>query len=121
MKLLVLNYEFPPIGGGAANALHELLNQYKHNKELEIDLITSSEKRKNETIKFAENITIHKLNVNKRQLHYWTALEIYAYTVRALSLAYILNKEKKYDLCHCFFALPCGIIPYLLRIPYIVS
>jgi L-malate glycosyltransferase len=121
MKLLVLNYEFPPIGGGAANALHEILNQYKHHKKLEIDLITSSEKKKSETLAFSENITIHKVNVNKKQLHYWTALEIYAYTVRALSLAYSLNKEKKYDLCHCFFALPCGIIPYLLRIPYIVS
>jgi L-malate glycosyltransferase len=121
MKLLVLNYEFPPIGGGAANALHEILNQYKQHKDLEIDLITSSEKKKNETMKFSENINIYKVNVNKKQLHYWTALEIYSYTVRALSLAQQQNKEKKYDLCHCFFALPCGIIPYFLKIPYIVS
>ena len=43
MKILFLNYEFPPIGGGSGNANFYLFKEFSKIKELDIELITSSE------------------------------------------------------------------------------
>jgi len=39
---LILNYEFPPLDGGAANATFYLLKEFSKYGDLEIDLVTSS-------------------------------------------------------------------------------
>jgi len=123
MNILVLNYEFPPLGGGAGNANLEIFREFSKIKELKIDFITSSEKNKFEIENFSDNITIHKLNVNKKDIHYWSLKEIFMYTVKAKRYIKKLLKEKEYDLCHCFFTLPCGLISYFFRkkMKYIVS
>jgi len=41
MKILMLNYEFPPIGGGAANANLCLLKEYAKRGDLSVDVLTS--------------------------------------------------------------------------------
>jgi len=42
LKILMLNYEFPPLGGGAGNATYYMLKEFSKYPNLEIDLITSS-------------------------------------------------------------------------------
>ncbi|MCM2325640.1 MAG: glycosyltransferase family 4 protein [Candidatus Woesearchaeota archaeon] len=119
IRVLMLNYEFPPLGGGAGNANYYMLKELSK-KNAEIDLITSSEKKYKEE-RFSKNIRIYRLDVNKKDIHYWTAREIFDYTAKAIVLAKKLSKEKKYDLCHSFFALPTGIIAASLKVPYIIS
>ena len=41
-KILMLNYEFPPLGGGAGNATYYLLKEFSKMPDLTIDLVTSS-------------------------------------------------------------------------------
>ena len=43
-RILMLNYEFPPLGGGAGNATYYLLKEFSKQKykNLEIDFVTSS-------------------------------------------------------------------------------
>ncbi len=117
----MLNYEFPPIGGGAANANLQLLKEFGKSKKLSLDLITSSINNKFEREKFSDNITIYKLDVNKKRIHYWTLKEIFKYTWKATKLAKKLIKQNKYDLVHAFFALPSGLIAMNTGLPYIVS
>jgi len=121
MKILILNYEFPPLGGGGANATKYILNEFKNYKDLEIDLVTSSEKNKNEVIKFSNNINIYKLNVKKKEIHHWRDIEVLRYMYKGLKFCKKLNNKNNYDLCHAFFTLPSGFIPYNLKIPYIIS
>tara|TARA_Y100000034_G_scaffold130601_1_gene189419 strand:- start:1539 stop:2651 length:1113 start_codon:yes stop_codon:yes gene_type:complete len=121
MRVLILNYEFPPLGGGGANATKYILKEFKKFKDLKIDLVTSSEKNKNEVIKFGENINIYKLNVRKKHVHHWRDIEVLRYMYKGLKLCKKLNKSRRYDLCHAFFTLPCGYIPFKLKIPYITS
>ncbi len=45
MKILMLNYEYPPLGGGAANQTDYTLREYYNNKNITIDLVTSSVSR----------------------------------------------------------------------------
>jgi L-malate glycosyltransferase len=123
MNILMFNYEFPPIGGGAGNANLEILRQFSKHKIISIDLITSSPDKKDRIENFSDNIKIHKLDVQKKEIQYWTAREVLSYTIKSFFYAKKLMKQKKYDVCHCFFAMPCGMIAYLLRnrIRYIVS
>lgn len=119
----MLNYEFPPLGGGAANANYFLLKEFAKNKNLKIDLITSSEDHKFKFEKFSKNINIYKVNVQKKRKHTWKAKELFLWTLRSHFLIKKLIKKKEYDLCHCWFGWPSGYLGYLNRkkIPYIVS
>lgn len=121
MRVLILNYEFPPLGGGGANATKYILREFKNYKNLKIDLVTSSEKNENEIIKFGENIKIYKINVKKKEIHHWRDIEVLRYMYHGLKLCKKLNKKNKYNLCHAFFTLPSGYIPFKLKIPYITS
>jgi hypothetical protein len=42
MKLLFLNYEYPPLGGGAGNATEYLMCEFGKDKTLEVDCIVSA-------------------------------------------------------------------------------
>jgi len=85
--------------------------------------VTSSASSSFETAHIGDNVTIHKLAVGKKKIHYWTQREILTYSWKARRHVKRLMKEKEYDVCHAFFGIPCGAIAYLFRkkIPYIVS
>jgi len=124
MKILILNYEFPPLGGGAGNATFYLLKEFAKRDDLEIDLITSSVNGIFEHQKFSRNINIYKLNIGKKKdLHFQSNKDLIIYTFRAYLLIRKLLKEKKYDLTHTFFGVPCGFLGYLFRneMSYLVS
>ena len=118
----MLNYEYPPLGGGGSNACKYLLREMA-NKGLEVDLVTSSPSNTFETEKIGDTVSIYKLPVNKKDIHYWTQREIITYSWKAKKFIDQLMKEKEYDVCHAFFSVPCGALAYLFRkkIPYIVS
>lgn len=118
----MLNYEYPPLGGGGSNACKYLLREMA-NKGIEVDLVTSSSSNIFETEMIGDTVSIYKLPVNKKDIHYWTQREIMSYSWKAKKFIDNLMKEKEYDVCHAFFSVPCGAVAYLFRkkIPYIVS
>ncbi|MEW5784943.1 MAG: glycosyltransferase family 4 protein [Bacillota bacterium] len=122
MKILMLNYEFPPLGGGAGNANYYILKELSRYPDLEIDLITSSA-GKYRYEQFAEKIKVHYLDINKneRKLHYQTNRDLLLYTWKAYRYAQKLIKREQYELCHAFFGIPCGYLAMKLSLPYIVS
>ena len=120
MRILMLNYEFPPLGGGAANATYYLLKEFSKMKNIEIDLVTSSIDEYQEE-QFSNNIKIYKLDIGKKEIHYWTQFEILRYSWKTYKLSKKLKKEKNYDLCHAWFGVPCGYIAKKLKLPYIVA
>jgi len=123
MKILMLNYEFPPIGGGAANAHLCLLKQYADNDDLQVDVLTSAPKPGIVTEKFADNITIYRVGIHKKHLHFWRKIEVIEWLVRAKSHYRRLLRENNYDLVHAFFGFPTGWLCYRTagKLPYIVS
>ncbi|MFW6233304.1 MAG: glycosyltransferase family 4 protein [Nanoarchaeota archaeon] len=119
-RILMLNYEFPPLGGGAANATFYLLKELSQ-KDVVIDLVTSSVGRYKKE-KFSSNITIHYLDIGKDgNLHYQSNKDLLKYSWKAYWYCKKLMMKKKYDLCHAFFGIPCGYIAMKLGLPYIVS
>ena len=123
MQILMLNYEFPPMGGGGGQAHLALLRQYADRRDLTVDVLTSAPKPGLCTEEFAHNIRIHKVGIHKKDLHLWRRSEILVWLVRAGSLYRRLLRESKYDLVHAFFGFPTGWLCYRTakRLPYIIS
>ena len=123
MKILMLNYEFPPIGGGAAKANLCLLRQYAGRDDLRVDMLTSAPKPGIVIEKFSENITIHKVGIHKKHLHFWRRSEVIEWLVKAGFYYRRLLRKNDYDLAHAFFGFPTGWLCYRKAdiLPYIIS
>ncbi len=120
-RVLMLNYEYPPLGGGAANATAHILKEFAGQDDVRIDLVTSGiGKDRQEKIK--NNITIHFLDIQKRgDIHYQSSKDLLMYSWRAYWKAKSLIRNQQFDLVHAFFGIPCGYIAMRLGLPYIVS
>lgn len=121
MRILMLNYEFPPLGGGAGNATYYLLKEFSKMKGLQVDLITSSLSEYHEA-RFSHNVKIYYVDIGKNNNpHYQSIFELLEYSWKSYCLAKKLMEDIKYDLVHCFFGIPCGYIGMKLGLPYVVS
>lgn len=126
MRVLLLNYEFPPVGGGAGNATYFLLNEYAKRDDVTVDVITSSPGAF-EKEQFSPNITIYKLAIgaNASTATYGSLKDLIIYSLKTLWFGVDLMRKNKYTRTHAFFGTPCGFIALLFRImfgvPYIVS
>jgi glycosyltransferase involved in cell wall biosynthesis len=123
MKIMMLNYEFPPIGGGAGKAHLAILKQYAIRNDILVDVVTSGPKPGSYVEKLSDNITIYKVGVHKKNLHHWHKIEVVEWLARAHWTYHRLIKENKYDLVHAFFGLPTGWLCYRTakKLPYIIS
>ena len=119
----MLNYEFPPIGGGAANANLCLLKQYAGKEDLQIDVLTSAPTPGFVKENFSDNITIHKVGIHKKRLHFWRRSEVIEWLIKAGPVYKKLIKENNYELAHAFFGFPTGWLSYrnAKKLPYIIS
>jgi len=123
IRILVLNFEYPPIGGGGASATRYLFDELTSDCELRIDLVTSSMGKVREEEDHSERIHIIRLPVGKRELHYWAQDEVLRYVLEARNETRRLLRAGDYRLCHAIFGFPAGFVAYRLRrrLPYIVS
>lgn len=123
MKILMVNYEFPPIGGGAGQAHQNLLREYAKMEGLEVDVLTSGLGQGLQREEVAENITIYKVGIRKKNLHYWRKSEVLIWLYKARREYDTLIQNNQYDLVHAFFGFPSGWLCYRSRkeLPYIIS
>ena len=119
----MLNYEFPPIGGGAANAHYHILKEYAAVKDLKVDVLTSAARPGLVSEHFDTNIKIIKLGIHKKSLHYWTKMEVIEWLFKARRHYRRLLTKNSYDMIHAFFGFPTGWLCYKTadKIPYVIS
>ncbi|MHC4948416.1 MAG: glycosyltransferase family 4 protein, partial [Planctomycetota bacterium] len=123
LRVLMLNYEFPPLGGGAGRATSYLLEAFAARGSVQVDLVTSSATSRIERVRLGPGIEAIRLPVGKRRRHYWTARELARWSSAARGHARRLARERRYDLCHCWSGWPAGLIGAGLRprLPYLVG
>jgi glycosyltransferase involved in cell wall biosynthesis len=123
MKILMINYEFPPIGGGAGQAHARLLKEYGEIKGLSVDVLTSGIKHGVSHEPLLENIHIYRVGIKKKSLHFWQKSEVLMWLYKSRKVYQEMIKKNNYDLVHTFFAFPSGWLCYRSRntLPYIVS
>ena len=120
----MLNNEYPPLGGGQANANYYLYKEFEKYKDIQIDIITSSTNEyKEQNTKIGK---IYFLDIGKKDknLHFQTSKELITYSLKSLSLAKRLIKQNKYDIIVAWSGVPAGYLAYRLNkkfnLPYIV-
>lgn len=129
MKILIHNYEYPPLGGGAGNATEYMLRKFSAFSDMEIVLVTSSIDDTHRTEYPAPNVRIERLPVGKkegaRDLHFQSKANLLAYSWKSWMFSRKLLKRETFDCMHAFFSVPSGFVMRLLSmefyIPYIVS
>jgi glycosyltransferase involved in cell wall biosynthesis len=115
MRILMLNNEFPPLGGGTGTVNAALLQRFARVPELEIDLITSALGKTEEQDRFAERIQILKVPVNNQNVHHSSNRELLTYAARALPLARRNHRARPYDFCFAWSGVPAGGVALALR------
>lgn len=132
MKILFFNYEYPPLGAGAANATFCIMQEFSKMTDLEVDLVTSSIDGTYHLDRVGNNVRIHRLPIgkNEKNLHFQSQKDLLIYAFKAYFFSQRLiekamRENKAYNLTNSFFTVPCGYISYRLKkkykIPYIVS
>lgn len=119
----MLNYEFPPIGGGAGQAHAALCREFTRYADLRVDVVTSGTASGVERESWGENVTIHRVGIRKADPHRWQRREVLAWLIRAKGPYRKLLEEGTPQLVHAFFAFPSGWLCYRTRhqCPYLVS
>jgi glycosyltransferase involved in cell wall biosynthesis len=129
MRILVLNYEYPPLGGGAGVATAALAHGLAE-RGVAVDVVTggiAQDAERRTTPREAtslEKLTLYRVHSHRTGIHESGMLGAASYLVNALPLVRRLLRTHAYDAVHVFFSLPTGaLLPFLnLRgAPVIVS
>ncbi|MBI3595922.1 MAG: glycosyltransferase [Nitrospirae bacterium] len=123
MRLLLLNYEFPPMGGGASNATFNIaleLVKLGHS----VDVLTSrfGDQPSEEII---QGIKVYRVTSWRHSIHNCGLRGAISYVFFAFFSLRGLLKKNRYDLLHYFFGLPTGLLSLyshgIKNQPYILS
>lgn len=131
MKILYLNYEYPPLGGGASVATEAILREWAKTPDMEVHLVTAAVGQTLEHVHVGGQVYVHRIPIGKdaTKLHSQSLRDIFVYTVKAWfflqSFIRAEHKKERFDATLAFFTIPCGFIAYFLKlffgIPYVVS
>jgi glycosyltransferase involved in cell wall biosynthesis len=119
----MLNYEFPPLGGGAAPVTHEIAKKLV-GKGYEVDVVTMGYKGlpKEENV---DGIKVYRVTSIRTKKESCSPPELLSYIISAKWFLRKLLKQKNYDICHCHFIIPTGAVARWVykkfNIPYIVK
>lgn len=123
MKILTLSYEFPPLGGGGSKVVYGLSRELVRMGH-DVDIVTMAYKGLN-PYEEIDGMRVHRIPCLRGSVDICHPHEMASYMIRALPFAKRLGKDNQYDLMHCHFILPDGLIALFarryLRIPLVVT
>lgn len=123
MNVLCICYEYPPIGGGGGpvcQGICEAIVAAGHH----VDVVTSamSDLPRREV---RGGVTIHRHACRRRHRHFTTTDELLTGLRPAYRTALQLTRQIQYDLIHCHFVVPSGLVTsWLARrtgLPYLIT
>lgn len=116
MKILAISHEYPPIGGGGANACYFLLHGFAQNGH-QVTLITANygQRPREEQV---DGFSIIRVNAKREHKEHCSFIEMADFLVKAYFVADKAQREEKFDVCLVFFGIPSGPIGYMLKRKY---
>lgn len=122
MKILVVSHEYPPIGGGGANACYFLAREYALLGH-QVTIVTSAYKNTPKE-EVNHNLRIMRVRALRKKEEKSTFLEMFTYLCSAWCKVHKLARQEKFDVCQVFFGIPSGPIGVYLKkkygIPYVI-
>ena len=123
MRILIINSEYPPIGGGAGNASANIASRFAHMGH-EISVVTTRF-GKLPHLEHQKNLTLHRIPSLRQKQDRSNPFEqlVFLFSASLWTLGMALHFKPNATLA--FFGVPSGAIAWLLKkvfgIPYIVS
>ncbi|OGF74699.1 hypothetical protein A3J56_02030 [Candidatus Giovannonibacteria bacterium RIFCSPHIGHO2_02_FULL_46_20] len=123
MRILFLNYEFPPLGGGASPASFALAKHYVA-QDHSVDVVTMGYKglAQHEVIAGIDIFRVPSLRSQKEMCRIY---EMASFVVSAIWFLRKRMKNVHYDVCHAHFIVPTGIVALWAKkkykLPYILT
>jgi glycosyltransferase involved in cell wall biosynthesis len=127
MKLLLINNEFPPIGGGGSTVAKYAVKYFSEAGH-DVTLITSSFRDLPRKEKFSASfvgdginkgsVTIIRVPAFRRYKDYCSAWELISFGISALFYCLWYVPSQKPDVIHAYFALPAGWVARIIHLIY---
>jgi len=123
MNILFLNYEFPPLGGGASPVSLEIARGYVRHGHM-VDVVTMSYKDlpSHEIIDGINVFRVKSLRSKKEICHPWEQL---SYLISARKFLSRRMPKVRYDISHTHFIIPTGVLALWLKrkfgLPYVLT
>lgn len=122
MRILVISHEFPPLGGGGANACYYLTKGYVEAGN-EVTIITAHY----EGLQYREIINgaiVLRVRAKRKNREHCSFSEMASYLLSAFPVINKLLKQQKFDICQVFFGVPSGPLGYWVKkrykVPYVI-
>ena len=108
MRILMLNYEFPPLGGGASPVGYEIAKRLVQRGHT-VDVVTMKHK---DTPRFEvmDGVNVYRVPCIRRNKATCETYEMLTFVIKARKTIKHLMKRYSYDICHCHFLIPTGIL-----------
>jgi glycosyltransferase involved in cell wall biosynthesis len=113
MNILVLNYEFPPLGGGASQVSYEIAKQYIQ-KGHQVDVVTMGFGDLPD-FEVTSGIRVFRVKSLRKKKETCETHEMVSYVISAINFIRKNIDVKKYDICHCHFLIPTGLVALYLK------
>ena len=121
LRVLLLNYEYPPLGGGAGVA-SAALAEHLAARGVVVDVLTSRPAGARDAdivdgmgcVIASPTLTLYRVWSRRRGVHQAGFFGAGSYLLAAVPVARRLMRRHRYDIVHIFFSLPTGaLIPAL--------
>ena len=122
MKILVVNYEYPPVGGGGGSCCKDIAERLVSMGHT-VDVFTAGYKdfKKYEEVK--KGLRIFKIKSNRKSEHEVGFFGLVSFILRGMFKIGSFVKRGGYDVIHYHFSVPTGLLTFFhtKKIPYIVT
>lgn len=123
MKLLVISHEYPPIGGGGANACYFLTREFARQGN-DVTIITAQFENLPAEEQTEDQVNIQRVKCKRHNKEKSSFYEMFTFLCGAWRLSDRLCRQNHYDRCLVFFGIPSGPVALHLKkkykLPYIV-
>jgi glycosyltransferase involved in cell wall biosynthesis len=122
-NFLLINYEYPPIGGGAASATSSLASALRKHGHRVVVLSSAFQKLRGYSIE--DGIDVVRVPVGRKEPHRASLLQMARFVAAGSWMVHKVARRYSVDRVIAFFSIPTGIVAWWLnrqtKIPYVVS
>jgi glycosyltransferase involved in cell wall biosynthesis len=123
MRVLFINYEFPPVGAGAGNALANIARCLARSG-LDIVVLTAAF-RDLPSVEHRDGYVIRRVPAWRRRVDRCTPMEMLSFVAGGIAPTLAIGASWRPDVACAFFGIPSGPLTLLLKkrfgVPYLVS
>ena len=122
-RFLLINYEYPPLGGGGGNATRHLGRQLvARGHAVKVLTVRHGDQPSKE---IDDGVEVHRVSALRSQEDRSNVIEMISFMIAAIRSGVPLAKTWKPDACLAFFGLPCGPVAHAIQkatgAPYVIS